>query len=227
MAQTVKKFAYNGGDLGSIPGLGRSPGEGNSYLLHPVFLPREFHEQRSLEGYSPWSHKQSDMAERLSHTYTHTHTACPSLCKQTSGKLSAVKLFWMCHFAFKSNWRQFFFKCVWNTGYIYLHTRLHFNLNLPLLPHLTKSLSHFELRAARDLYKGKNVCLDFQHSKNGSNWTVLQMHFFLFLAIFDIEVLWMGILVDTIEMFSLPVCSLCHCPSSGNSYHSQCVFHIL
>ena len=28
------------------------------------------------------------------------------------------------------------------------------------------------------------------------------MHFFLFLAIFDIEVLWMGILVDTIEMFS-------------------------
>ena len=122
MAQTVKKFAYNGGDLGSIPGLGRSPGEGNSYLLHPVFLPREFHEQRSLEGYSPWSHKQSDMAERLSHTYTHTHTACPSLCKQTSGKLSAVKLFWMCHFAFKSNWRQFFLN-VYGTQVIYIYTQ--------------------------------------------------------------------------------------------------------
>ena len=28
-----KEFAYNTGDLGSIPGLGRSPGEGNSYPL--------------------------------------------------------------------------------------------------------------------------------------------------------------------------------------------------
>ena len=28
-----KAFAYNAGDLGSIPGLGRSPGEGNSYPL--------------------------------------------------------------------------------------------------------------------------------------------------------------------------------------------------
>ena len=26
----------------------------------PVFLPREFHGQRSLEGYSPWEHKESD-----------------------------------------------------------------------------------------------------------------------------------------------------------------------
>ena len=29
----------------------------------PVFLPGEFHGQRSLEGYSPWSHKESDMTE--------------------------------------------------------------------------------------------------------------------------------------------------------------------
>ena len=28
-----KESARNGGDLGSIPGLGRSPGEGNSYPL--------------------------------------------------------------------------------------------------------------------------------------------------------------------------------------------------
>ena len=26
----------------------------------PVFLPREFHGQRSLVGYSPWGHKESD-----------------------------------------------------------------------------------------------------------------------------------------------------------------------
>ena len=29
MAQMVKASAYNAGDLGSIPGLGRCPGEGN------------------------------------------------------------------------------------------------------------------------------------------------------------------------------------------------------
>ena len=33
MAQTVKASAYNSGDLGSIPGLGRSPGEGNGNPL--------------------------------------------------------------------------------------------------------------------------------------------------------------------------------------------------
>ena len=40
----------------------------------PVFLPGEFHRQRSLAGYSPWSHKESDMTEQLTHTYTmHMH----------------------------------------------------------------------------------------------------------------------------------------------------------
>jgi len=32
-----------------------------------AFLPGEFHEQRSLAGYSPWGPKESDMSE-------HTHT---------------------------------------------------------------------------------------------------------------------------------------------------------
>ena len=35
----------------------------------PVFLPGESHGQRSLVGYSPWGHKQSDMSERLSSTH--------------------------------------------------------------------------------------------------------------------------------------------------------------
>ena len=38
----------------------------------PVFLPAEFHGQRSLVGYSPWSHKESHMTERLTQTHTHT-----------------------------------------------------------------------------------------------------------------------------------------------------------
>ena len=46
------------GDWGSIPGLGRFPREGNGNPT-PVFLPREFHGQRSLAGYSPWDHKES------------------------------------------------------------------------------------------------------------------------------------------------------------------------
>jgi len=29
----------------------------------PVFLPRESHGQRSLVGYSPWGHRESDMTK--------------------------------------------------------------------------------------------------------------------------------------------------------------------
>ena len=36
----------------------------------PVFLPGEFHGQRSLERFSPWGRKKSDMTEQLTHTYT-------------------------------------------------------------------------------------------------------------------------------------------------------------
>ena len=38
------------GDLGSIPGLGRSPREGN--MNPPQYLPGESHGQRSLVGYN-------------------------------------------------------------------------------------------------------------------------------------------------------------------------------
>ena len=31
----------------------------------PVFLSEESHGQRSLVGYSPWSHKELDMTERM------------------------------------------------------------------------------------------------------------------------------------------------------------------
>ena len=39
----------------------------------PVFLPGEFHWLRSLVSYSPWSRREPDMAEWLTHN-THTHT---------------------------------------------------------------------------------------------------------------------------------------------------------
>ena len=59
-----KASAYNTGDLGSIPGLGRSPGEGNGNPLQYSCLEKS-HGQRSLVDYSPWGHKESDTTERL------------------------------------------------------------------------------------------------------------------------------------------------------------------
>ena len=56
----VKASVRNAGDLGSIPGLGRSPGEGDGNL---VFMPGESHERWILVGYSPWGHKESDITE--------------------------------------------------------------------------------------------------------------------------------------------------------------------
>ena len=60
-----KESACNVGDLGSIPGLGRSPGGGHVNLSQNSCLENP-HGQRSLAGYSLWGHKKSDMTERLS-----------------------------------------------------------------------------------------------------------------------------------------------------------------
>ena len=59
-----KESACNVGDLGSIPGMGRSPGEGNWYPLQYSGL-EDPHEQRTLEGYHPWDCKESDRTEQL------------------------------------------------------------------------------------------------------------------------------------------------------------------
>ena len=45
-----------------IPGLGRSPGVGNGNPFHNI-LAWKIPWQRSLEGYSPWVHKEPDTAE--------------------------------------------------------------------------------------------------------------------------------------------------------------------
>ena len=60
-----KGSACNAGDLGLIPGLGRSPGEGHGNPLQCSCLENP-HGQRSLVGYSPWGRKESDTTERLS-----------------------------------------------------------------------------------------------------------------------------------------------------------------
>ena len=55
----AKETACNAGDLGSIPELGRSPGEGNSYPLQYSGL------ENSMDCNS-WGHKESDTTEQLS-----------------------------------------------------------------------------------------------------------------------------------------------------------------
>ena len=56
-----KESACSVGDVGSIPGLGRSLGEGKGYSLQYSGL------ENSMD-YSPWGHKESDTTERLSHS---------------------------------------------------------------------------------------------------------------------------------------------------------------
>ena len=47
------------GDVGLIPGLGRSPGEGKGYPLQDSDL-------ENSQDYSPWGLEESDTTERLS-----------------------------------------------------------------------------------------------------------------------------------------------------------------
>ena len=54
VARVVKVSAYNVGDLGSIPELGRSPGEGNGNPLQYSCLENPM----DGEAYSPWDPKE-------------------------------------------------------------------------------------------------------------------------------------------------------------------------
>ena len=62
VAQMVKNLACNAGDLGLIPGSGKIPWR-REWLPTPIFLSGEFHGQRRLAGYSPWSNKELDATE--------------------------------------------------------------------------------------------------------------------------------------------------------------------
>ena len=83
-----KESACNAGDLGSIPGLGRSPGGGHGNPLQYSCLENP-QGQRSLVGYSPWSHKESDTTEWLStaqHSTAQHSTPVTGLVKRLSWK---------------------------------------------------------------------------------------------------------------------------------------------
>ena len=65
-----KASVYNVGDLGSIPGLGRFPGERNGNPLQYSCLENPWTEEPSA-GYCPWGRKESDTTEPLHFTSLH------------------------------------------------------------------------------------------------------------------------------------------------------------
>ena len=64
MAQLVKNLPAM--QETRVPSLGQEDPLEKGMKLTPVFLPRKFHGQRSLAGYSSWGHKELDMTEQLS-----------------------------------------------------------------------------------------------------------------------------------------------------------------
>ena len=62
MTQVFKKSTYKARDLGSIPGLGRTAGEGNSYALQDSGL------ENSRDCIVHGDHKELDTTEQA-HTY--------------------------------------------------------------------------------------------------------------------------------------------------------------
>ena len=76
-ASEGKEYACNVGDLISIPGSGKSPGEEHGKPT-PVFLPGKSHKQRSLVGYSLLGHEELNMTE---HAHSSSLSSIPN-CRQ-------------------------------------------------------------------------------------------------------------------------------------------------
>ena len=74
-------------DTGSIPGSGRSPGGRHGNPLQYSCLDNP-HGQRSLAGYSPWGHKESDTTEgNLAHTYFASSSLLGEILTDTKARL--------------------------------------------------------------------------------------------------------------------------------------------
>ena len=106
-----------------ILGWGRSPGEGNGNSLQYSCLENPM-EQRSLVGYSPWGHKESDVTEATWHACT-----VPFQSKH----IVAIAKF------------RFF---LWPSSvplYIYVYLCLSFLLRIPVVLNLGPALLQYDL----------------------------------------------------------------------------------
>ena len=107
----VKNLPANAGDLGSIPELERLPWR-RKWQLTPVFLPGEFHEQRSLADVSQWGQKwgrhnlvtqKQQVIPQLTWLLLsrhciqiHSHSEVLSVRNITFLKKLLLLLFWLC-----------------------------------------------------------------------------------------------------------------------------------
>ena len=105
-----KESACNTGDLGSIPALGRSPGEGKGSLLQYSGL------ENSMD--SPWHRKELGMTEQLSVEFSQKeiadalvfgHFVRPALCFERQRSLADVLLV-------VNIWRSHLFFYAWPTS---------------------------------------------------------------------------------------------------------------
>ena len=76
-----KETARSAGDLGLIPGLGRSLGWEDPLekgtATHSSILAGEFHGQRSLAGYTAWGRKEQSQTRLIDFHFQTKCTLCP------------------------------------------------------------------------------------------------------------------------------------------------------
>ena len=77
-----EESACNARELGSIPG--KIPWR-RTWLPTPVFLPGEFHRQRSLAGYNPWG------SQRVRHNWA-TNKDNSQLSRDNHGDVSPLRI---------------------------------------------------------------------------------------------------------------------------------------
>ena len=78
---------------GFNPWVGKIPWR-RAWQPHPIFLPGEFHGQRNLVDYSPWSYKELDTTEV---TYTHMHMATQSDAQNLKREPGSGARHQLCH----------------------------------------------------------------------------------------------------------------------------------
>ena len=64
-------------------------------LPTPAFLPGEFHEQRSLVGYSPRGHRESGTTEGTEHKHAHTENMLPVFKRVGLGTVHCGSHMWL------------------------------------------------------------------------------------------------------------------------------------
>ena len=89
-----KESTCNTGDLGSMPGLGKSPGGGHGNPLQHSCLENP-HEQRRLAGCSPWGCTELNTTKQVSIAQTYTHNIILLCHKKKKDEILPFEKTWM------------------------------------------------------------------------------------------------------------------------------------